>query len=65
MKSLGKEAKIFYGDGHFEIMVPGDYVICAVTARRIHLNQLKYWSREKQEPYISCEVSFQKHQDGA
>ncbi len=62
MKTLGQEAKLYYSDGHFEIMVPGDYVICSVTARKIHLNQLKYWSVDNQEAYINCETAFKKHQ---
>lgn len=63
MKTLGKEAKLYYGDGHFDIMVPGDFVTCGVTGRRIHLNQLKYWSVERQEPYISCATSYQKNKN--
>lgn len=41
-----------YCHGHFEIVEPGDYVLCAVTGQRIDLDHLKYWSVPRQEAYI-------------
>lgn len=32
------------------------YVLCAATGNKISLDQLKYWSVEKQEAYASPEV---------
>jgi hypothetical protein len=61
MKILGQEAKLYYGNGYFDIMVAGDYVTCVVTGSKIHLNQLKYWSVENQEAYINCVISAQKN----
>ncbi|MGY8986265.1 MAG: DUF2093 domain-containing protein [Sphingomonadales bacterium] len=57
MKTLTQEAKLYFGDGYFDIMVSGDHVKCAITGRKIHLNQLKYWSIENQEAYIDCATS--------
>jgi len=55
---MNKEAKLKYNAGSFEILESGDYVICAVSKAKIPLENLKYWSVELQEPYLSpIEVS--------
>lgn len=50
---LKKLAKIKYLPNNFEIIVPGDFVICAVSKKKIDINKLNYWNVEKQEPYFS------------
>jgi hypothetical protein len=40
--------------------VPGSYVICAVTGRRISLADLRYWSVDRQEPYADAEASLNR-----
>ena len=47
------EAKLKYLQGYFEIQTKGDYVICAVSGKKIFLKDLKYWNVELQEPYFS------------
>lgn len=59
MSNTGRPAKIHYLDGTFRVLSSGDHVTCAVTSKRIPLDQLRYWSAEKQEAYISAEVSCQ------
>lgn len=54
----GKEAKIRYLDGDFQVLTPGSFVRCAVTGSTIVLDELKYWSVARQEPYVSAEVSL-------
>jgi hypothetical protein len=49
----GGEAVVEYLDGNLRIVKPGSYVCCAVTGERIPLDQLKYWSVERQEAYAS------------
>jgi len=44
-------AKLHYGDGDFAVLKPGRYVICAVTGKKIPLEQLRYWSAALQEAY--------------
>ena len=44
-------ARIRYLDGTYEVLRPGAYVTCAVTGRRIPLEELRYWSVPKQEAY--------------
>ena len=55
---MSKEAKLIYGDGNFQVLERGDYVICAVTEKRIPLNELKYWSVDRQEPYFDADSSL-------
>ena len=54
------EAKVKYLDGEFQVVSPGDYVLCAVTGEPIPLAELRYWSVELQEAYASPEVSMQR-----
>ena len=50
-------AQLRYLDGDFHVLVPGDYVICHVTERKIPLEVLRYWSVDRQEAYIDA-VSY-------
>ena len=47
------EAKLKYKQGSFEIVKDGDYVFCAVSKRKIPLNELRYWNVDLQEAYFS------------
>lgn len=58
---LKGEARVKYLAGEFQVMVPGDFVVCAVTGQTIPLAELRYWSVERQEPYVSAEASLQRH----
>ena len=49
------EATLHYGDGEFAVLRPGRFVRCAVSARAIPLEALRYWSAERQEAYFSPE----------
>ena len=55
------EAQVQYLDGDFRVISPGSYVRCAVTDARIPLDELKYWSVDLQEPYVSPEAVLQRH----
>lgn len=59
----GREAKIRYLDGDFQVMTPGAFVRCAVTEELIPLDELKYWSVARQEPYASAAVSLSREID--
>ena len=48
-----KLAKLKYLANNFKIIEEGDYVICAVSGKKISLNHLTYWNIELQEPYFS------------
>ena len=53
-----REARIRYLDGDFQVMSPGAFVRCAVTGDSIPLDELKYWSVARQEPYATATVSL-------
>ena len=55
------EAKVKYLDGEFQVVSPGDYVLCAVTGEPMPLAELRYWSVELQEPYATAEASLRRH----
>jgi hypothetical protein len=59
----GREARIRYLDGDFQVMTPGAFVRCAVTGETITLDELKYWSVARQEPYASAAASLQRELD--
>jgi hypothetical protein len=48
-----KLAKIKYLPNNFEIIEEGDHVICAISGKKISLDQLNYWNVELQEAYYS------------
>lgn len=51
-------ARLHYLPGTFRILSAGDHVLCAVTGKPIALEDLRYWSVERQEAYVSAEVSL-------
>jgi hypothetical protein len=59
-RSAPGEAEIRYLDGDFRVVRPGAFVRCAVTGVAIPLEELKYWSVERQEPYASPEAVLQR-----
>ncbi|MEM7290802.1 MAG: DUF2093 domain-containing protein [Pseudomonadota bacterium] len=52
------EAKVKYLDADFQVLSAGAFVRCAVTGNPIPLDELKYWSVVRQEPYVDVEASF-------
>ena len=50
---LNKLAKLKYLANNFEIIEDGDHVICAISKKKIPLENLTYWNVEEQEPYFS------------
>lgn len=56
----GKEARIRYLDGDFQVLVPGSFVRCAVTGETIPIDELRYWSVARQEPYANASASLKR-----
>jgi hypothetical protein len=54
------EAEVKYLDGDFRVLRPGAFVRCAVTGVPIPLEELKYWSVERQEAYASPEAVLRR-----
>ena len=59
------EAKVEYLDGDFRVLSPGSYVLCAVTGEHIPLDELKYWSVDRQEAYATPEAVLSRHYPAA
>ena len=57
-----KLAKIKYLPNNFKIIEPGDYVECAVTGKKINLEDLNYWNVELQEAYFSYKEAHAKRE---
>ncbi|MDD9910695.1 MAG: DUF2093 domain-containing protein [Ahrensia sp.] len=55
----GQPAKLKYRESDFVVLVPGNHVVCAVTCKPIQLDDLKYWSFERQEPYVDAQASME------
>lgn len=58
-----REARIRYLDGDFQVLSPGSFVRCAVTGDSIPLDELKYWSVARQEPYADAAASLKRELD--
>jgi hypothetical protein len=54
------EAEVKYLDGDFRVIRPGAFVRCAVTGTMIPLEELKYWSVERQEAYAGPEAVLRR-----
>ena len=55
-----KLAKLKFLPNNFKILEEGDYVICAISSKKIGLDKLNYWSVEDQEAYFSYKEAFIK-----
>lgn len=60
MKSTDQAAQLIYGPSGFRVMRPGNHVRCAVSGEAIPLEELRYWSVERQEPYASAEIATRR-----
>lgn len=58
MSNKGRLARIHYLPGTYRVLVPGDHVVCAVTHQVIPLAELRYWSADRQEAYVSAEAAM-------
>ena len=56
------KAELEYLDGEFSVVKPGAWVLCEVTGQRIPLDELRYWSVERQEAYASADAVHKRRQ---
>ena len=57
-----QEAKIRYLDADFVVTKPGSFVRCAISGKPIPVDDLKYWSVDRQEAYFDAETAFEAYQ---
>ncbi|MEP0941433.1 MAG: DUF2093 domain-containing protein [Rhizobiaceae bacterium] len=55
----GQLANVRYAEADFQVLSPGNYVVCAITEKPIPLDELKYWSWQRQEAYIDAQSSVE------
>ena len=61
---MNKLAKLKYLPNNFDIIDKGDHVICAISGKKIPLQNLNYWNVDEQEAYFSyIEASMKKEKN--
>jgi len=60
MTPINGEAEVKYLDGDFRVLKPGAFVRCAVTGVAIPLEELKYWSVDRQEAYATPDAVLKR-----
>ena len=65
MTGAGRAARLHYLPSTFRVLSHGDHVVCAVTGARIPLDELRYWSVERQEAYADAAASLEADQRAA
>ncbi|MES2444968.1 MAG: DUF2093 domain-containing protein [Pseudomonadota bacterium] len=58
MSNTARAARLHYMANGFRVLTPGDHVVCAISSERIPLEELRYWSVARQEPYASAELAM-------
>ena len=60
---MNKLAKLKYLPNNFEVIEEGDHVVCAISKKKIPLENLSYWNVDEQEAYYSyVEASAKKEE---
>ena len=57
-----KLAKIKYLPNNFQVIQDGDHVVCAISGKKIAIEDLTYWNVELQEPYFSYKEASEKRE---
>ena len=61
---VDKIARLKYLNNSFQIIENGTHVLCAVSGKKILLEELNYWNVELQEPYYSyVEANLKRDQE--
>ena len=62
------EAVIRYHDGDYAVLKPGSFVRCAISGKPIPIDELFYWSVDRQEAYAdaaTAHTAFERFGRGA
>lgn len=60
MSSGDNAATLLYGPNGFRVIKPGHFVLCAVTGEPVPLEELRYWSVDRQEAYASADIAARR-----
>lgn len=57
MRSSSRTARLAYGPNGFRMLAAGDHVLCASSGVPIALDDLRYWSVDRQEAYATAQLA--------
>ncbi len=57
MSNTNRPARLYYMANGFRVVTPGDHVFCARSGAIIPMEELRYWSVLRQEPYASAAIA--------
>lgn len=60
IERAGGEAELEYLDATIRVVRPGSFVRCGVTGAEIPLDELRYWSVERQEAYATPQAALER-----
>ena len=58
-----KKAKLVFKHNYFDIVEEGDYVLCAISGKKIQLRDLNYWNVDLQEAYFSAVEANKRYKE--
>lgn len=58
MSARGRPARLQYLPNATRVLSAGDHVLCALSGAAIPLDELRYWSVERQEPYATAALAL-------
>ena len=59
MSNTARPARMHYMANNFRVLTPGDHVTCAISGEAIPIEELRYWSVERQEAYATAAIALQ------
>ena len=59
MSNSDRPARLHYMANGFRVLANGYQVLCAISGVRIALEDLRYWSVARQEPYATPQLAMQ------
>ena len=59
-RNSDREAKLRYGPNGSRVLQTGSHVICAVSGQPVPLEELRYWSVDRQEAYASPQLATER-----
>ena len=57
MSNTNRPARLHYLPNGFRVVTPGDHVICARSGAVIPIEELRYWSVSRQQPYATAALA--------
>ena len=62
MSNPSRPARLHYMANGFRVLSAGDHVTCARSGARIPIEELRYWSVARQEPFATAELATEAMQ---